>query len=440
MPARTVSTDRELQSLKPAAKHYDVSVEKARNLIVRVGPENAKGEFRRSFCLVIRFPGSKHPIRHSFGEYKANGKGDLTLEEARDRAAKWRALIREGIDPRPKRQVEPEPEPEKVHTFGAVAEDYIKRHVKDHRRAEDTTREIRRELIPHWGDRPIASITRKDLVELIEDIVDRGSPYTAHIVLGHIKALFNWAIDRGTYDLEVSPADRAKPKALIGAKKPRQRTLSDDELRAFWRAGGRMGYPFGPLYRLLALTGARRAEIGEARWPEIDLDARLWTIPAERFKSDSEHLVPLSDDALAILRDLPRFKRGDHLFTVKFGETPVTGFSNAKVRLDARMLRTLKALARARGEDPASVTLPPWVIHDVRRTVRTRLSSLRVPDRVAEMVIGHGAKGLQRTYDLHHFLPEMREALEEWTARLRSIVQPPPPNVIDLERERERTV
>jgi integrase len=245
------------------------------------------------------------------------------------------------------------------------------------------------------------------VVTLVEAVARRPAPYLAHIVLGHIRSLFNWAINRGAYGLETSPCDRLKPSALIGPKQPRQRILTDDELRALWAASETIGYPFGPLYRLLLLTGARKSEVSGARWPEFALDKKVWLVPPERFKSNATHLLPLSDQAIAILNDLPRFTKGDHLFSTTFGEKPVAGFSKAKTRLDALMTARLSA---------------PWVTHDIRRTVRTKLASLRVPDQVAEMVIGHGRKGLQRVYDQHTYEPEMREALELWAGLLRDIV------------------
>src|SRR5262249_20886171 len=131
------------------------------------------------------------------------------------------------------------------------------------------------------------------------------------------------------------------------------------------------------------------------------------------FKSNATHLVPLSGQAIGVLESLPRFLKGDRLFSTTFGEKPVGGFSKAKARLDVRLKEQLG-------------TVPPWVIHDIRRTVRTGLASLRVPDMVAEMIIGHGRKGLQRVYDQHTYEAEMREALEMWAARLRDIVTPPP--------------
>ena len=179
------------------------------------------------------------------------------------------------------------------------------------------------------------------------------------------------------------------------------------------------------------LTGQRRDEVAGARWREFDLKRKLWTVPPERFKSESTHLVPLTDDVIAILETLPRFNKGDHLFSTTMGEKPVSGFSKAKTNLDRRMLRTLKAMARER----TRATLAPFVLHDLRRTVRTRLSSLQVPDTVAEMVIGHGRKGIQRVYDQHQYAEEMRDALALWARRLRDIVTPPPVNVVQVAQD-----
>jgi integrase len=196
--------------------------------------------------------------------------------------------------------------------------------------------------------------------------------------------------------------------------------LSDKELAALWRASDTLGYPLGPLYQLLMLTGACLSEVADARWREIDMGKRLWVIPPERLKPGVSHLVPLTAQALAVIGTLPRFNNGDCLFTTTWGEKPVSGFSKAKDKLDGLMAAEIG-------------TLDPWRVHDIRRTVRTRLASLRVPDTIAELVIGHDKKGLARVYDLHQYEPELREALALWAARLRDIVTPPPENVVALE-------
>jgi integrase len=406
-------TDRGIKALKPAKAGtlYDVMDAVVPGFGVRVSETG-----RRTFILIARFPGSRNPTRRALGVY-----GAVSLEGARTKARDWLTLIQQGKDPKVQEERERREELRKQQTtFASVAEDFIQRHVKGQRRARDTEREIRKELINRWASRPVSDISRDDVVRLIEEIADRPAPYLAHVVLGHLRLLFNWAINRGTYGLENSPCDRVKPAAIIGPKVPRQRVLGDQELASLWRANEALGYPFGPLYKLLLLTGARKSEVAEARWREFDLQKRVWRVPPERFKSNATHLVQLSNQAVAILEALPRFTKGDYLFSTTFGEKPVSGFSKAKARLDAMMAEDL-------GSSPA-----PWVIHDIRRTVRTGLASLRVADMVAEMIIGHGRRGLQRVYDQHSYEAEMREALERWAARLREIVSPAPENVVEL--------
>jgi integrase len=168
---------------------------------------------------------------------------------------------------------------------------------------------------------------------------------------------------------------------------------------------------------MLLLTGARRSEVSKARWGEFDLDKRLWTIPSTRMKSGSAHIVPLTEPVIELLESLPRFA-GDFVFTTTSGAKPVNGFSKLKERLDKAL--GIKAL----------------VLHDLRRTVRTALSALPVPDLVRELVIGHTKPGLHKVYDQHAYLDEKRHALELWAARLREIVTPPPANVVKLRRGR----
>src|SRR5262249_30308779 len=153
----------------------------------------------------------------------------------------------------------------------------------------------------------------------------------AALVFSHARTLFNWAINRGSYTLEHSPCDRLRIGDLVSRRKqPRQRVLSDEELRCLWKATGRMGYPWGPLFRLILLTGTRKTEAAGARWREFDLKRKLWSVPPERFKSNATHLVPLSGDALAVIGSLPKFKHGDHLFSFSYGERPATVLHQAK--------------------------------------------------------------------------------------------------------------
>jgi integrase len=413
-------TDRTIKALKPAqiGNRYEVMDADVRGLGVRV---TEKGH--RTFILVARYPGSKNPTRRALGEYPT-----LTLEAARKKARRWHEQISQGFDPKEEeerlRLVEVR---KRADTFDVVAEEFIRRAVvgsdpsrPKQRRGHIVARELRREFSERWKGRAITSITRRDVIEVINQVVDRGALYQAHNLLGHLRVMFNWAIEVSAYGLEVSPCDRILPRRLIGKKAHRTRVLTNAELRAFWLASERMGYPFGPLLQMLALTGQRKSEVANARWCEFDFKERLWTIPPERMKGDHPHVVPLVNAAVALLEGLPRFHEGEYLFSTKFGVTPVAGFASAKKRLD-------QLVAEELGVPP-----PAFKLHDIRRTVRTGLSALPVPDLVRELVIAHARPGLHKVYDQFAYVEEKRRALELWASRLRDVVQPSATNVVPL--------
>jgi integrase len=193
-----------------------------------------------------------------------------------------------------------------------------------------------------------------------------------------------------------------------------------------------MPYPAGPAYQMLMLTALRLYESTNTSRPEIQKNGVL-IIPAERMKGKNdkarEHAVPLSTTALDMIAKLPRLNGGPYLFSFSNGETPMKMTTAIKRDLDRRMLRTLKALARQRGADRNTVKrmkLPRWTNHDVRRTVRSELSALRIPQNVAEAVLAHVPPEIIGTYDVYTFLDEKREALEAWAKRLAAIVNPAP--------------
>jgi integrase len=424
-------TARFVATVGPAAagKRDEYVDTQVKNFALRVTPNGAK-----SYVMSRRWPGGKMTIKRTIGD-----AGIMPLATARDIAREWLRLASLGIDPkRAKEQREAEEARDRAVTFAAVAEDYIAEDLAGKRRRIKDVREIRRELLPVWGKRPAAHITRDDVLELVKAIKARGHTATARIVLSHIKRIFVWAChqEKKRYGPLDNPAAIVSSKRVLGPKKPRQRTLSDDELRALWRACLREGYPCGDAVRLMLLTGGRREEISQARWRELNQHTMLLTIPPARFKSDAEHLMPLSSLASEIVRALPRHAEGEFMFTTTMGAKAINGWSRAKEAIDRRMLRTLRALARARGEDPAQVTLERWVMHDLRHVVRTRMAELRVPDNVAEMIICHGKRGMSRVYDQHHYLNEMREAAEAWAEMLRGIVAGTPAKVVRMKRRR----
>ena len=408
-------TDRYLKSLKGGSKPYDVRDREIRGLRIRVMPS---GE--RTFVLLARFQHDANPTRRALGTYPVLG-----LAEARAKAREWRELIGRGIDPAQEEERERAAELRKQRvTFAAIAEDFIAEKLPSESKGREVERDLRRVFIPIWAKRPAVDITPLEVRAVIKGVKAEGKTYQAHNLLGYVRRLYNWAIAQHCYGIENSPCDRLDPESIIGDRPARKRILNDAELRAAWQATDKLTYPYGPLLKLLMLTGARRSEVSEAAWSEFDLTKKLWSIPAERMKADGAHIVPLSDDAIAVLASLPRFNSGDYLFSTTFGRKPVNSHDKAKRKLDGEMAKSL-------GD------FPDFVIHDIRRTVRTGLSAVtNISDLVRELVIGHTKPGLHKVYDQYAYLDEKRFALDAWAARLRSIIEPPPANVVKLAHAR----
>jgi integrase len=375
----------------------------------------------RSFVLIKRYPGYHHPAPRQLGSCDA-----LSLEEAREKARDWLKLIARGIDPAAhERALQEAAARKRANSFAAVFDDFVKEKLAAERQGRDVERSMRKEFVTVWGKRPIGDIGDQDVLNVIRVVKQRGAPSHARNLLGYGRRFFDWAIEQHAYGISQNPCAGLKPARIVGEKRARERILNDDELFAFWRATGHMGYPAGPLYRLLILTGLRLNETADAKWSEFDLRGGVWIVPAARMKGKdgrvADHVVPITDDIAAVLKSLPRFQSGDFLFSTTFGRTSVWLSSKLKGRLDARMLRTLRALARKRGDDPSRVTLPAWVNHDLRRTVRTGLSKLRIDRDIREAVLAHTRPGVEGVYDRHDYLLEKKDALERWASYVRNL-------------------
>jgi integrase len=415
-------------------------------LVLRVTDKGAK-----TFCLYARFPPTGAPSRPALGDATK-----MSLDAARKKARNWLDLIEQGKDPREEeRKQAREAQERRANTFAVVAEDWF-RSRSSKRKAKEVERDVTRIFVAKWGKRPITEITRRDVRDVIVAIKDEGKEATAHNLLGYIKKLFKWAVHQEVYDIGANPAADWEPKELIGEKKIGETVLSDAELGALWRAADAMPYPTGPFLQMLALTGQRKSEVAQARWREFDLAQKVWTIPPARMKAKREHVVPLAEEVLGLLAKLRRFDGGDNdcLFSTppeemynkarknpkppKIGKRgqvlaapnrhrkrkrrteepapgarPINSFSKLKANLDAAMAREL-------GKQPQ-----PFILHDVRRTMRTHLSAIPGEEVVREAVIAHTQVGIKKVYNKYSYLDEKRAMLAAWERRLLGIVDPP---------------
>lgn len=427
---KVVLTDRFLKALKPApaGKRFIVWDAIQPHLGVRVTDHG-----RRSFIVVMRRAGERRPTRHFLGSYPA-----VSIADARLKAPKIISTLLSRADPKEQdRQRLREAKIIDGIKFGVVIDDYILRHVAKLRSKRSVTLTIRRELQglrlhrikvngkwqdewrngpdSRWRDMALAKITRGDVVELLEKIADNGSRFQARKVFAILSKFFKWAILRDAYGIETNPTASINSIDILGSFKSRSRVLSDKELQRVWKAANRMSYPFGTLVQILMLTGQRLREISDAAWCELHGDVLV--IPESRMKAKIDHSVPLANRTLETLARLPKFQptggnKGHYIFTTTSGERPLGGFSKYKKQLDTLINKD-------------SLEIPAWTLHDLRRTVRTRLSTLKVPPHVAELVIGHKQTGIHAVYDLHSYDDEKRAALILWESKLMELVDEP---------------
>jgi integrase len=277
----------------------------------------------------------------------------------------------------------------------------------------ETERVMRRVLDSKWVDKPLTEVRRVDVTRMLDDIAAQrkrqrkdattGPLSQARAAQVFVNTVFRWAVREEL--LGVNPIENMD-KEKYGKTGVRERVLDDDEIRAFWSTMEAMGWPFGPVGKLLLLTGQREGEVAGMRWSELDVPNRVWRLPGSRTKNKRPHDVHLSPVVLDIIEALPRFS-DDFVFSTT-GDKAVSGFGNVKGRVDALMGGEL-----AEG----GLTLKPWVWHDLRRTATTIMAKLNVPPHVADKVLNHvegtgKITGVAAVYNRHEYLDERKAALE----------------------------
>jgi integrase len=296
-------------------------------------------------------------------------------------------------------------------TIENVIDEFMLRHMETKKRAPryvvETRRNFDNHVLPRWRGRDLKAITRREVIELLDAIVDEGKPVAANRTLAAVRKLFNWSIQRGIIE--------ASPVAMVerpGAETRRERALDADEIRAVWEATGTLGYPFGAFFRMALATGQRRQEVAGMRWADIDESEHTWTLPSDMTKAGRAHVVPMSPLATEILAGCPRI--GTYVFTTR-RDRPISGYSKAKGALG----KVLMAVSEA-GEQ-----LDEWTIHDLRRTVATGMGKLGVSRFTLARILNHADSSVTGIYDRHEYLGEKRRALETWGQYLGNLVKPP---------------
>jgi integrase len=275
---------------------------------------------------------------------------------------------------------------------------------------EEVEAMLRKYALPVLKDKPLPDITRKDIKHCLKPVGDL--PASTSKLFAVLRSLFNWAVSED--DLAQSPMAAMKAPPV---PESRDRVLKDWEIKAVWQASVDLGYPFGPLVRLLILTGARRDEVSGMLWKELDKGQAVWALPASRAKNGNAVDIPLSSLAMVEIAAMAgtedSWPRRGLLFTTT-GKTPVSGYSRAKTRLD----KTIE-------EMPDQAALEHWTFHDLRRTVATGMQRLGVRFEVTEAILNHvsgSRSGVAGIYQRHDWKQEKQTALQSWSDHIEQLL------------------
>jgi integrase len=346
----------------------------------------------RSFVCVARDPYGKQ-IWHTIGRCD-----EVAIEDARVQAKTMIARIKVGQPPVEPHQAEPQ-------TLHAVAADWVQRHViKTGLRTKDAIeRRLRLHLLPALGERVFTEIKRSDITTLLDRVEDKHGARTADMVLAVLRSMANWHAKR---------VDDYRPPFVKGMRRsnagPRDRTLSDEELRIIWNNAESEGAgKFGALVRLALLTGQRREKIISMRWQDVD-NAGVWHIQRDKGEKPNGGSLLLPQAALDIIHAQPRHFSNPFVFPAYRGYGHMTGVAMQKVVFDKKL-----------------PPLPNWTVHDLRRTARSLMARAKVDRVTAERVLGHTLSQIERTYDVHDYRDEKGAALAALADHIKIILAGP---------------
>jgi integrase len=376
----------------------------------------------KSFVWFHRVDGKGY--LETLGRWDANAQGGtLTVRDAIVKADKLAKDVQNGRreDPRPERTRRLQDGDKAADgTVSTLLDVYIARYLKagNLRSAGMIEAQLERLVKPRIGKVGIYDLKRSHISRMLDEIDDDHGPRMADLALAYVRKAFNWYEVNGHDDDFTSPVVRGMAR-LKPSDRERERVLSDDEIRGVWAALDTITEPacFAAYVKTLLLTATRRSEVADMSVTE--LDGEVWTIPAARYKTKRDHIIPLSATAAELIRSqapAKPTKNAHFVFSTTDGAKAFAGFSKAKRELDKKI-----AEARKREGRPP---MEPFTLHDTRRTARTLLARAGVRDDIAERCLGHVIKGVEGVYNRHAYLDEKRVAFEALAALVLRILNP----------------
>jgi len=397
-------TNFQIKALKPKNTRYEVWETNGKGFGIRVAPTG-----RKSFIYMYRFKGASR--RMTFGVYPK-----MSLADAHASHAKARQILEKGQDPGTIEQDKKE-ESLKSPSVRRLVEEYIEKYAKVRKRSwKEDERILNKDVIPRWGKRKARDITRRDIILLLDEIVERGASIQANRTLAAIRKMYSFAMGRGVLD--------ASPCVAIPApseENTRVRVLNADEIRIFWgklEAAG-MEKATGLALKLQLVTAQRKGEVASAKWTDFNADLSWWTIPAEESKNKKPNRVPITPLASTLLKEISSLS-GDSEWLFP---SPRKGQHIAETSID-----------HAVRENADHFGIDHFTPHDLRRTASTQMASMGINDNTIDKILNHTDKKLKATYNLYSYDKEKKIALRKWDKKLQSILnnQPSKSNVVHI--------
>jgi len=416
---RRALTTKTVETIKPDPnQRLELPDPALSGLYLVVQPSGAK-----SWALRYRYAGK--PKKLTLGRWPVMG-----LADARAAASNAIETVDHGDDPgaakKATKAARLEAQLSERDKIKTLVEQFGARHLSTLKSGETVKRELNRHVVAIWGERDIQTITKRDVIDLLDRIADSGRVVTANRIRAYLGKFLNWCVERDI--LNVSPAMGVKPAAK---EKSRDRVLTDQEVKWFWQACTVEGQPWGHLGKMLLLTGQRLGEVVNMTDREITGD--LWHLTADRTKNGRAHDVALSEAARAVLGGVERVKgSAGYVFTTN-GASALQGYHKGRNHIAKRMAEI------ASHEAGEAVEIPHWTFHDLRRTAATCMARLGIPVRVTEAVLNHVSGtggGIVGVYQRHDYADEKRNALDAWARFVGDLVDGTSDNVVRIAEAR----
>jgi integrase len=342
--------------------------------------------------------------------------GEITPDQARELAGDAAQLVRKGRDPAAERQMK---EAKSKNTVNHVIDEWLAKYARDPSdplRSADAIEDIfDRHVRQEIGAKAIYDVTRDDIVAMLDKVRDNGGSKgggpMANRVHSHLKTVFEWWRDRDGKFI-TQPLTKKKP----AKEKSRTRFLPFDEVLDLWRASNELGGVHAHYWKAVLFCGGRRSEVSNMHSSELDKARDNWMVPADRYKTKVNHIVPLTSSLKALLPELPK---NGYIFSTTGGDVPISGFSKMKTALDKKIAE----IRKREGRPP----MAPWQIRDLRRSCRTLMIGIGIPETHAKAVNGHKIPGVDGVYNVWSYLPEKAAAIDKFIAHIEGLLSSPTP-------------